>query len=797
MTNTEPRDLVYLAGLLHDIGRFDKIIDTLWQKNQFYQEPPEATKRVVEKADAWATAIDQQRADGNGTLQPLKNLFDDIQINEKKGDESRFGFHKLSLEKETILRETPGTIEQLRREFAHDFGLLPTASVAVFSTTLYHLLRQYTWCMPASSATDFESISLFHHLKLTAAFAQCLYDAQTDGAVGDLPVQLLCVDLSGIQQFIYNIGSKNAAKSLKGRSFSLQLLLDSIARKLIQDTDTTPSHVVYSSGGKFFMLLPHTKKINARITETEQLIQRAVWDTYQGNLFVCFGRVAFDYVPETKAVKTADSSGNLSTLWQQVTKKAAEQKAQKNKALLLNADHFTDLFEPTGKGGAENQCPVTGWEGLLVPIREDEPKVHSTVKTQIDIGLGLKDVHFITFGQGPFTFLLKPDGQPNPVLSSFSLTDPKNLTANTEYSQLMQPGKETSFLLGTSQSDVTRSFRFYGGSKQAMSTVDNRQPKNFEELAGIVREEPDVDDSPIRLDLREGKYNRLAVLRMDVDSLGELFTRGFQKNNGTFSAYATLSGLLDWFFSGYLNTIREDYADWINIVYSGGDDVFAVGRWDKIIAFSDHVQRDFKAFTGRDDLTISAGIVLMRPRYPIGKAADQAGEAEDLAKDHVYQGLKKNAVCLFNLAVNWDQEWPFVKEYHEKFVEWLHNGTISKGILQKLFSYYDIYAKGEAEKKAAQKRGKTDHKPDLSWKWNAAYTLSRSRNDRNKEAIDELKILLFTRITDEKVRFEALAMAMRWAELTVRDYPKTRQMMKKWTKKLNPSWIPMELTKRQ
>ena len=777
-TNTESpksatRDLVYLAGLLHDIKRFDTALEASWKTTLFYEEPSEAIGEIIKKADAWATSIDQQQSDKGTIPQSLKNLFNEVLIKGNKGAAGRFGFHKLSLAKETVLRESLGTSEQLRQGFADAVQQLPTGNLNAFSGTLYHLLRQYTWCVPASSAAGLESISLFHHLKLTGAFAQCLYDAQTDGAVDDFPVQLLCVDLSGIQSFIYNIGPKYAAKSLKGRSFSLQLLLDCISRKLIQETDTTASHLVYSSGGKFFMLLPNTERINASITNAEEAIQQAVWDTYQGSLFVCFGRVPFDYNPDNRVIRMAEKGDKLSDLWKQVTQKAAEQKARKNRALILKANQFDTFFGPTGKGGLTDQCPVTGWEGPLVVIRKDEPKVHSSVKTQIDIGADLKDVKFITFGAGTFNLLPATDKEADPILLPFSLTDPGNLSANTEYAQLMQPGTTNSFLLGTSQADVVRSVRFYGGSKQAISSTDKRLPKTFEELAGIIREDPEDETSPIKH--REGNYNRMAVLRMDVDSLGELFTRGLPDEKATFSAYATLSGLLDWFFSGYLNTIREDYANWVNIVYSGGDDVFAVGRWDKIIDFADHIQRDFKTFTGRPDLTISAGIVLMRPRYPIGKAADQAGEAEHQAKDHEYNGHPKNAISLFGVAVNWDKEWPFVMTYHQKFVDWLRDGTLSKGILQKLFAYYDIYAKGEANRRAAEKRGQTDYKLDLSWKWNAAYTLSRSRTDRNKEAIDDLKILLFTEINGGKVRFEALAMAIRWAELTVRDYPKTKQ----------------------
>jgi hypothetical protein len=79
-------------------------------------------------------------------------------------------------------------------------------------------------------------------------------------------------------------------------------------------------------------------------------------------------------------------------------------------------------------------------------------------------------------------------------------------------------------------------------------------------------------------------------------------------------------------------------------------------------------------------------------------------------------------------------------------------------LLQKLFEYYEIY--------------NTDAK-DLSWKWNAAYQIARAqkdtKNEARKQALNELKTLLFVEINTNKFRFEAFIVACRWAELTVRD----------------------------
>ena len=628
-------------------------------------------------------------------------------------------------------------------------------------------------------------MSLFHHLKMVGALAQCLFDHrvetptpyQFDGKRLKIstgyPIQLLCVDLSGIQAYIYNIASTYAAKSLKGRSFSLQLLLDGIARQMVEQTRTTLSHIIYSSGGKFFMILPNTSTVNKALEHLEQVIQQEVWDEFQGNLFVCFGRIAFAYDDKVKQIRAdidgqptmislgnqdeKDASGKVirthKGLWSRVANKTTGQKQQKNHLLLLNADRFDRLFGATGTGGNTQQCAVTGLEGRLVkPDPDSDLLVHQSVERQISIGEALINHTHLTSGLGQRYRLL-------PGLTPFSLNHrrPAQLPPGADCCLTLQPPADAGPIIGYIGTDpgVSYSYRFYGGSKPALRPGTTQQ-KTFEELAGTVRQNPDDDDSPVLPDRCEGKSNRLAVLRMDVDSLGDLFTKGFAPERASFSAYATLSGLLDWFFSGYLNTIREraEFKDWINIIYSGGDDVFAVGRWDRTIAFADEVQREFKRFAGRSDLTISAGIELMRPRFPIGKAADAAGDAEDHAKNHVFGGQQKNALCLFGLAVNWDKEWPTVLAWKIKLTDWLQSGQLSKGMLQKLFGYYEIYRSDPA---------------DLSWKWNAAYTLTRHRKPHNADAIDELKTLLFADINENRVRFEAFAIALRWAELTYRD----------------------------
>ena len=64
-------------------------------------------------------------------------------------------------------------------------------------------------------------------------------------------------DLSGIQKFLYNISSKKAAVSLKGRSYFLQQYMNNVCLKIVEaikEAGAKDTEVIYNSGGKFYLL---------------------------------------------------------------------------------------------------------------------------------------------------------------------------------------------------------------------------------------------------------------------------------------------------------------------------------------------------------------------------------------------------------------------------------------------------------------------------------------------------------------------------------------------------------------
>lgn len=803
------------AGLAEDKEIYNNLVNLA----AYHHVPSTNEQGLLTLADWWSSGIERNTDEslkkneswGRDKFRsmPLASLFEKL---EKWGQEEEkakwvYPINKFSTGVSVFPKvvsdvDNKPNYKKLWDEFEADFEKLPDSKPLAFIYSLYHLLKLYTWYMPGS-AMDYQYISLFEHLKTTGAFAQSFASfikANPDCYIADsnhkiefkeevYPVQLLCGDVSGIQSFIYNISNKSAVKSLKGRSLYVQLLAETVANELLAACDCSIINMVYAAGGKFYVLIPNTQKVNEAVALYKQELENALWKEHKGKLSVNISSTAFGMRKVNGDLKTfiEGESGekNVGELWKNVAERTGESKKKKFKTILVN--RYANLFEASGIGGKVTVCSVTGEEikpgdnlKLTKDFIEQEGNkmdevqnlyISKSVKEQIELGTDLVGHQYlaewhraekdtIQIGINTHWKLLKNFDEKQYKAQTWILTKWDN-----EIDIIPESYVEKNSALG---------FRLYGGADVAIirdeKTNKNRN-RTFEELADSI--EGDEKES----------FTRLAVLRMDIDRLGDLFMHGFDRvyedngkkvieKKGSFSALATLSTQLDVFFSGYLNTIRnkQEYKDHVNIVYSGGDDLFAVGKWDKIISFANEIRTEFRRFVcGREDISISGGIALVRPKFPIAKAAELAGDAEEKAKDKVlYEGievLKKNAITVFGIALNWEKEWPFVKDCKNDLVRWIGEEKIlSKGLLMKIFSWYEI----------AHPPDGSDRKPAQDWKWQSAYSIARmvkSKDQPNQQALHKIKNLLYCQQYDDykNISFTTFIAACRWAELELRN----------------------------
>ena len=488
------------------------------------------------------------------------------------------------------------------------------------------------------------------------------------------------------------------------------------------------------------MLLPNTQAVLNAIDALRDEFERKLWDEHKGELLLNIGYIPFAFDVKTKTVVFDNSEPNsrIGDLWRALAERLASCKNTRFKSVIQK----DNLFVPEEIPSAAKVCAVSGVEGNCVDIANDGDEhlwVLPSVKKQCDLGTVLKDADYIITH-------LKSDCA-SKFLANRSKFGMEIMGVHTYLFDKRELVSDDSEFRGISSVDVCKvtainslivphikgnacsyAFQFYGGNKQAMVGERN---KTFEELSG-------------------GEY--LGILRMDVDNLGAIFIKGLPETSKSFAAYSTLSFMLDWFFSGYLNAIREKFKDDVNILYSGGDDVFAIGKWDKVILFAKEVREAFSKFIGRDDISISAGVVIVAANYPIAKAAELAGDAESRAKDFdgCGKGLpKKNAINMFGESVSWEREFDIVMKLKTEFVDLIENEGMPRSILHRLMTLCGKMKSG-----------------DMSYMWHTTYFLKRFSDGKTncvKDFCKRMKIELC-----EGRKYELTALAARWAELELR-----------------------------
>ncbi len=126
---------------------------------------------------------------------------------------------------------------------------------------------------------------------------------------------------------------KGAAKALKGRSFYLQLLMDTIINELLYDLNYYRANVLYSSGGKAYLLLPNIDKVNKYLNEYQEKVEQWLFNKFKGSLYISFGKVSFYFDKngnEEKAKYLIENDNEYSfigELWKRALDNAALKKS--------------------------------------------------------------------------------------------------------------------------------------------------------------------------------------------------------------------------------------------------------------------------------------------------------------------------------------------------------------------------------------------------------------------------------------------------------------------------------------
>jgi len=794
------------ASLLHDIGKFHQrsgkagsheFLGSEFCRRYLPQDLSEAAGMIALHLDSsrlyfpeyhslkaliladWMSSGERERRkDGTGDprIEPLTSIFSQVDIGRGSVTEQQYFPSALQLEKDILFPRSSiqsGEIKiaykdswaQLENELEKIKGFNPES----YLITLFYLLKKYSWAIPAAVYKHLPDISLFDHSKTTCAIAACLSSLPEED-LNQIAIEwgkeshqlkdyflLISGDISGIQNFLYTLTSKGAAKGLRGRSFYLQMLSESIAKYLLKEMKLPLANLLFCGGGHFYIIAPISEESN--LSTLKEHIEERLLERHRGDLYLALGW--------TK-LKPQDLRDKIPEKWKEAHDQAESEKMRRFSSLSMDSYEKILGPDPNEMGGSKKVCNVCKSEILRLD-QSGERNICHQCKNFEEIGEFLGRTKYIievSGGAGKNEERLLCGFNDFGInyyysLNKIDLRDClSNLSGKNKIVYVLNSSDflEEDLVALAQECEAALGFKFAAN----ITPFDGTGIKDFDTLS--------KDSKGIK---------RLGILRMDVDSLGRIFSEGLGKQ-ASISRISTLSTMLSVFFDGYLNVIcnGEKFRDKLYVIYSGGDDLFIVGSWDLIPEVALEIYRDFRQYTCYNpNITISAGISIEKRKYPLYRAAENARVYLESAKEY-QRGIKeKNAVCFLAKSLDWN-EMVIADEMKESLRSGLEEGRdgckLPRSVLGRLSAIHSLYMEG---KKTLAKT--KVHFEDVQkyagyerWRWILTYSIHKTvkQNSMFEEDLKEIeKALIKNQWKDlashERNVVEYMDIAVIWARL--------------------------------
>lgn len=519
----------------------------------------------------------------------------------------------------------------------------------------------FSYVPSSTNRAEVCDISLYVHSKITSAVASCMklyFDEQqiqdykkycfNSGSKifrNEKIYLFISGDISGIQDFIYTIPSKGALKTLRGRSLYIDLLLEEFIDEYLEQIGLSRANVLYSGGGHFYILAPNIEDTKKAIDKLQAKMNRWLMENIGINLYLAIGMAECS----ANNLMKSEAQGNL---FATVNKKLKDDKTIRYSK---DEDFLEHIFNVEKENDtAKKECNIC--HNLVDKLW----KYNSDEEIACEFCLNLYKL-----GQDILTqdlvFVISEEKIDGGIKIFGKDKDLYMYAVNIEDIDMFK-GKILRIYSKNNLLESDLAIRLYLADYSAKN--ENDEVMTFDDLA----------KSSCKID--KG-IKRLGVLRLDIDDLGVAFSSGFVSDKdkiednlryATLSRYADLSKDISMFFKVAINKICAgdltgcvDFEEKafnifgiakapkrkVNIIYAGGDDLFLVGAWDEVLEVAIDINRAFKQFTN-GKLTLSAGMAMFSPTYPISKMAEIAGLLVQMSKNR----KDKNSIALFGMETN-------------------------------------------------------------------------------------------------------------------------------------------------
>ncbi|MDI9858938.1 Cas10/Cmr2 second palm domain-containing protein [Flectobacillus roseus] len=437
-------------------------------------------------------------------------------------------------------------------------------------------------------------------------------------------------DFSGIQEFIFNTKSKGAAKTLKGKSFYIQILAELAIECIYTNTGITSNkelHTVYNGGGNFYLLIPVDKK--------EQLIKaekRIHQDLKDEGIMLIISSIVYDPLKSY--------GENL-----QLLNACAQEKA------LNRFDDWEYFFKAKSIKVNDKADQVIDKEDFGKEIAEH--LLRNELKYQVR-----------KFGE-----IFSLDKFPN-WQNSVNFQVPKwtkdliEKYKDSIYIQDLAEDEKSDFTLYN-----TISYNWLGNFAHERTGTNNLGilKLDFDGLGGIIREIQTIDDSKIFSSLLRGFFEQKLKELFENEDINKFANKGVSYKYKD-SISVIFAGGDDAFLVGSWDAIKE-----FSLLLKKEFDKYFQNRINEL----DFIKKL---------PTFSAGLIFVTSTYPVSSFSNLAEEALANAKDHT----DKNALNIFNHTVDWSQ-WKKANAQSEKIIDGILYKKVPKSILSRLKQTHEVY----------------------------------------------------------------------------------------------------------
>ncbi len=588
-------------------------------------------------------------------------------------------------------------------------------------------------------------VSLYDHSKTTAALASAIYlyhkenntlEIEKIKEYDDKKFLIVSGDFYGIQNFIFTEGgstNKASAKLLRGRSFAVSLISELAADMLCREIGLTTASIILSAAGKFTIIAPNTNDAKEKIKAVEEKINDWLIKIFYGE-----SAIGISFVVASCNDFTSKRFGDL---WESLAKELEKKKYRKIN-LEKHGGEIGDYLEQFNNTLDKKLCPFCGKRHSSPDVENDrllvdEKSACKICRDHIYIGTNLVKTNRIAITTVDAE--IYGDKLKEPIFGEYqvSLDVTGKLIELADKGALLKYWDISIAKDGNISRNITAKFingyvpvydesdlqddRYLSGGKSEKKKLElieqirvdkeNKVPKTFSHIALKAKE----------IETKKG-IEALGILKADVDNLGLIFACGLKRLN--LSRLAILSRQMNYYFSIYLPYILSTKDEFKNIytVFAGGDDLFLIGPWNRIIDFALFLYASFNEYVcGNSNITISAGISLNKPGEPIRSISERAEDA--LKKSKRNDG---DSVTIFDETVKWNdfKELDKIKETMEK---WLKDKFINNAMLFRL-NDFSVMVKQEKEIKDRLQKGGVDMEEWECLKWRARFMYNLVRN---------------------------------------------------------------------